>query len=70
MTYVIYSKTGCVYCDKVKALLESRGIAYLEHKDPAPDVVEKLKQSGHKTYPFVFSLLGGFTETEAFLNDF
>lgn len=32
MTYNIYSKKNCVFCEKAKALLESRGFDYNEYK--------------------------------------
>jgi glutaredoxin len=30
MNYTIYSKPGCAYCDKAKALLTTKGLAYTE----------------------------------------
>lgn len=63
----IYSKTYCPYCDRAKALLQSKGVAYEEiNLEGKPDEMQALvKQTGLRTVPQIFingKLVGGFTD--------
>ena len=64
----VYTMDYCPYCERAKALLKSKGIAYEEVRlgeddDQAWDDLEK--KSGMKTMPQIFageSLIGGYTQ--------
>jgi glutaredoxin 3 len=53
---LIYSKSWCPYCERAKALLKSKGVAFQEvdiesqpeHRD------EMIRRSGRKTVPQIF----------------
>lgn len=75
MIVEIYSKPNCLYCNKAKALLESKNINYLEyvigkHID-AEDV--RLRYPTMRTVPIIlidYQLVGGYTElNERLQND-
>lgn len=65
MNTIIYTKPGCVYCDRAKDLLEDMDIPYLE----AP--LEQYKEQyavDHCTAPQIFldgKHVGGYTELYA-----
>ena len=66
----IYSKTYCPYCDRAKALLQSKGVRYEEiNLEGKPDEMQALvKQTGLRTVPQIFingNLVGGFTDLAA-----
>lgn len=82
MTYVIYTKPKCVYCDKLKNLLQFvepqptwiDANKYLQHPDSKKFFLDFIKDSGklhthYTTFPMVFYdgvFLGGYTETNEF----
>ena len=82
MSYVIYTKPKCVYCDKIKDLLQFvepqptwiDASKYLQNQDSKKFFLDFIKDSGklHKhytTFPIVFYdgvFLGGYTETKTF----
>lgn len=68
--YIIYSKPGCTYCSQAKALLDAKGIEYLElmldlgqpHEEGINYVpFEQLDElvPGVRTVPQIFERLGG-----------
>ena len=66
----IYSKTYCPYCDRAKALLTSKGVAFEEiNLEGKPDEMQALvKETGMRTVPQIFingKLVGGFTDLAA-----
>lgn len=75
--YVIYTKTGCLYCDKAKELLKNEKVAFVncdeylkDNKQGFLDFI-KLVSGGitQNTFPMVFHkgfLIGGYTETKTF----
>jgi len=78
-SYTIYSKTGCPYCVKAKALLENLTPPtyivdcdeYLkQHKEEFLDFVKRLADGvEHRTFPVVFyegKFVGGYKETQEF----
>lgn len=79
MTLTVYTKNHCPFCDRAKALLESRGVAYktvnVEEDDDARDY---LLEQGLRSLPQVFNgttlLPGGFQglagQPEAFWTQF
>lgn len=68
---VVYTMNYCPYCERAKALLQRKGIAFEEVRvpeedDAAWDALEK--RSGMKTMPQIFAddeLIGGYTELAA-----
>jgi thioredoxin reductase (NADPH) len=62
---IVYSKTNCPQCDRVKQLLTQHNITFdvkMVDKDPA--IRNWLVQQGHKSVPQVYdndTLLGGYT---------
>ncbi|NDD92176.1 glutaredoxin [bacterium] len=68
---VVYTMNYCPYCERAKALLQRKGIAFEEVRVPEEDDAawEALeKRSGMKTMPQIFAgdaLIGGYTELAA-----
>ena len=67
MEAVVWSKYHCPYCDQAKALLEAKGIKFVEKKIgdgfTKEDLLEAVPTA--RTVPQVFmdgELVGGFTE--------
>lgn len=74
MNFVVYSKTGCPYCNKVKTVLELTGkdfVSYQLDKDfTQNDFYEKFGEGS--TFPQVLcddEKLGGCVETIKFLKE-
>ena len=73
--YVVYSKSGCGWCDRLKELLASRNVAYTEVRvDANLDNLEEFKRvaPGVKTVPQLFvngQRIGGFTESQMYFSD-
>lgn len=71
----VYSGTPCPYCDRAKALLARKGVAYTEY-DVRKDS-ERLKEMGERakgarTIPQIFindKLIGGFDALNALENN-
>jgi glutaredoxin 3 len=64
---VIWSKNGCTYCEKAKALLESKEIAYEERNINTSWTKEQLLEAvpNARTVPQIFiddELIGGFDD--------
>lgn len=69
--FLIYSKVGCTYCDKLSNLMDSKGIEYtkltLGEDYTTDDFVEKF---GRTTFPRVLlndEVIGGMRETAQYL---
>lgn len=63
--YTIITRDGCVYCDKAKKLMTSRGDDYREVLVTSPDMNELYKALGYKTYPTIVGI-GGYDELVKF----
>lgn len=53
----IYTRQGCGYCSRAKALLASKGVSYLEHDATGnPDLRQEMiaKSNGGTTFPQIF----------------
>lgn len=51
----IYTKTDCPYCDRAKALLESRGVQYTAiNVEEQPEAREFLVDNGHRSVPQIY----------------
>jgi len=53
---VIYTRDGCGYCSRAKALLAAKGVGYTEYNassEPARRA-EMMQRSGRNTFPQVF----------------
>jgi glutaredoxin 3 len=66
----IYTKRVCPFCDRAKALLQKKGVAYEEIDVEGDDAKRAwlVEASGHKTVPQVFvdgRALGGLSDIEA-----
>lgn len=67
---ILYTKTYCPYCDRAKALLASKGVAFQEiNLEGKLDEMRALvKQTGMRTVPQIFingKFVGGFTDLAA-----
>jgi glutaredoxin len=61
----VYSKNNCPFCDRAKALLESKGIEYtVVNIEETPDARELLVDQGLRSVPQIFNdgvlLAGGY----------
>ena len=72
MQAVVWSKYHCPFCDQAKALLEAKGIEYVEKKIgdgfTKEDLLEAVPTA--RTVPQIFldgNLIGGFTELKSHL---
>ncbi len=78
--FTIYSKSGCINCVKVKALLKEHNEKYtiidcdeelLEDKPAFLQFIYLLVGKEYKTFPMVFlngTFLGGYKETEEYFS--
>ena len=63
----VYSKSNCVFCEKSKALLKLKDVAFEEVRiDVNPDARQFLIESGHRTVPQIYQdgklfVEGGYT---------
>jgi glutaredoxin len=74
--FTIYSKSGCFYCNKVKALLQEYeeyncDEYLLEDREGFLAFIASIAGREYKTFPMVFNssgeFVGGFAETKALL---
>jgi glutaredoxin len=61
----VYTKNNCPYCDRAKALLESRGVEYTTiNLEDQPEVRNFLVEQGLRSVPQIFNdttlLQGGY----------
>jgi glutaredoxin len=61
----VYSKNNCPFCDRAKALLESKGVEYtVVNIEEAPEARELLVDQGLRSVPQIFNdgvlLAGGY----------
>jgi glutaredoxin len=78
--FTIYSKSNCSFCTKVKQLLTDNQIFFLEiqsdeylleDKEGFLLFIQDLIKKEYRTFPMVFNngqFIGGFTDTELFVN--
>lgn len=74
MKAVVWSKYHCPFCDKAKALLQMKGIAFEEKKIGDGYTKEELLEEvpNARTVPQIFldgKLIGGFTDLEKYLKE-
>lgn len=74
MKAVVWSKYHCPFCDKAKALLQMKGIAFEEKKIGDGYTKEELLEAvpNARTVPQIFldgKLIGGFTDLEKYLKE-
>lgn len=68
---IVYSSTYCPYCTAAKALLEQRGVPYVEvnlDERPPSEAEELAQRTGRTTVPQIFigdRHVGGFTDLKA-----
>lgn len=70
MKAVVWSKYHCTFCDQAKALLEAKGIEFVEKKIGDGFTKEDLLEAvpNARTVPQIFldgQLIGGFTELKS-----
>lgn len=68
----LWTWTYCPFCQRAKALLEEKGVEYVEHvMDAKPDELAEVKRKyDHDTVPIVLldgEFIGGSTELAAAL---
>jgi glutaredoxin 3 len=66
----VYTKTFCPYCNRAKALLTRKGVAFEEISAEGDDALRAwlVERSGQMTVPQIFAgerSLGGFSDLEA-----
>ena len=73
--FVVYGRTGCKFCDKVKNLLSEYEHEYkyincdeyiLQNRDAFRQFIYSLAKVNHNTFPMVFfcgKFIGGYIET-------
>jgi glutaredoxin len=78
--FTIYSKSGCINCNKVKNLIKEKNFLFaliecdeyvLEEKTNFLLFIREKANVEVKTFPMVFyenKFIGGFSETEVFIN--
>ena len=75
----VYSKNNCPFCDRAKALLESKGVDYVEvNIEKDPDARQLLVDKGLRSVPQIFHgyeiIPGGFDglnkQSQEFFNKF
>jgi glutaredoxin len=78
--FTIYSKNGCSYCTKVKALLMEKEIFFLDvncdeylinNREEFLSFIKEIANKEHRTFPMVFKdgkFIGGFTETREYFD--
>jgi glutaredoxin 3 len=70
-TVVVYTRTLCIWCWKVKRLLRRHGLPFEERSASSAEArAWLLAQTGKKTVPQVFvdgETIGGFEDTSAWL---
>jgi glutaredoxin len=74
MKAVVWSKYHCPFCDKAKALLQMKGIAFEEKKIGDGYTKEELLEAvpNARTVPQIFldgKLIGGLTDLEKYLKE-
>ena len=73
MTYTIITRSvpPCAYCERAKALLDSKGIAYTEYDLSANEgSIELFKILGYKTIPVITQgdrVIGGYDDLVKYL---
>lgn len=80
-TWIVYTKSNCVFCHKVKELLEKEEIItiincdnwlkYKEKKEIFLDSMKDIIGYEYRTFPMVFlngKFIGGYTETKKFFD--
>jgi glutaredoxin len=78
--YTIYTKSGCAFCNKAKALLQEKLLEFeqidcdeylLSSRDNFLSFISMIANKDHKTFPMIFdpsgSFVGGFTEMKSAL---
>ena len=70
--YTIYSKSGCIYCDKSKALLKIDNPIVIDcdpylvnNKEEFLQFIKTVGQKEHRTFPIIFknaTYVGGYSE--------
>lgn len=73
MSYMIYGKPSCPYCERAKSLLHGLGLDYT-YVDLSQDLskLEEFKQQGFRTVPIIYhgdTLVGGYAQLEEYLLD-
>ena len=71
MSYTIYGKPSCPYCERAKNLLHSIGLDYT-YIDLSQELskLEEFKQQGFRTVPIIYiddKYIGGFNELQDYL---
>lgn len=66
----IYTKNGCPYCSRAKALLESKGLGFREFDVTRDEALERemVRRSGRRTVPQIFIdgvPIGGYDDLAA-----
>jgi len=78
--FTVYSKSGCINCNKLKKLLDDNLSVYniincdeylIEDKESFLFFIKNLAQKESKVFPMIFNngiFIGGFNETQEFLD--
>ena len=79
--YTVYTKSGCTFCNKAKALLQQKLLSFekidcdeylLSGRESFLSFIHVIANKDYKTFPMVFdpsgNFVGGFTEMKALLD--
>jgi glutaredoxin len=78
-SFTVYSKSNCIYCSKIKQLLNEYNIQFtevncdnyiLDNKDHFLSFIKSYTKIDYTTFPIVFAgdhFVGGYTDTVKYL---
>jgi glutaredoxin len=78
--FTIYSKSGCINCNKVKSLLKEKNFIFsvidcdeyiIENKEEFLLFIKEKAKREYKMFPMVFNngfFIGGFNETQIYID--
>ena len=74
MSYKVYSRDGCIFCDAAMELLKEMNIEFTEIKITGnQEAIDLFKMNGSKTVPQIFTdrdvYIGGYQDLKKMLNN-
>lgn len=74
MSYKVYSRDGCIFCDAAMELLKEKNIEFTEIKITGnQEAIDLFKMNGFKTVPQIFTdrdvYIGGYQDLKKMLNN-
>ena len=74
MSYKVYSRDGCIFCDAAMELLKEKNIEFTEIKITGnQEAIDLFKMNGFKTVPQIFTdrdvYIGGYQDLKKMFNN-